>query len=95
YDEDGILFSTLSFENDRLKSGRYFDKTGKQISVSELKNGKLDLVSYNAKGIKQTLTPYGEKGEVHGTKIYYFGSGRERLKENYTNGNLNGTIVGF
>lgn len=95
YDEDEKLFSTLSFENDRLKSGRYFDKTGKQISVSELKNGKLDLISYNANGIKQTLTPYGQKGEIDGTKIYYFGSGRERLKEIYTNGSLNGTIVGF
>jgi antitoxin component YwqK of YwqJK toxin-antitoxin module len=95
YDDDGKLFTTLRFENDKLKSGLYFDKTGKQISNSELKNGRLDLVTYTPDGTKKTLTPYGEKGELEGTKIYYFGSGKEKLRESYKNGLLNGAVIGY
>ncbi|KYP16259.1 tetratricopeptide repeat protein [Flavihumibacter sp. CACIAM 22H1] len=95
FDEDEKLFSTLSFDNDRLKSGRYFDKTGKQISISELKKGRLDLLTYGPEGARQALVPYGEKGQVHGTKRYYFGSGKERLIETYTQGELNGPTTAY
>lgn len=95
YDEDGKLYSTLTYDGDNLKAGKYFNKEGKLISSSESKKGKLDLTTFTPHGIKQTFAPYGEKGTLNGTKIYYFGSGKERLQENYTHGSLKGAVVGF
>lgn len=95
YDVDGKLFSTLTFDADRLKTARYFDKTGKQVSISEIKKGKLDLVTFGADGIRKTVSPYNEKGILAGTKTYYYGSGKERLLETYQDGELEGETIAF
>lgn len=95
YDRDGKLYSTLSFDKEVLKTGRYFDKTGKQISISELRQGKLDLVTYDADGSKKALAPYNSKGELDGTKTYFYGSGKVKLKEKYVKGKLNGETVAY
>lgn len=95
YDVDGKLYSTLTFDEGKLKGGRYFDKTGKQISISESKSGKLDHTTYNADGTKRMVTPYNKMGVVDGTQIYYYGSGKEKLRETYTNGDLNGETVAY
>jgi uncharacterized protein len=95
YDVDGKLYSTLTYDEDKLKSGRYFDKNGKQISFSESKNGKLDMISFNPDGTKQAFSPYNENGVLTGTKVNYFGSGKEKLVEAYSDGSLNGETVGY
>lgn len=93
YDTDGKLFSTLVFENDIIKAGRYFDKNGKQISSSETRNGRLDLVGYTPQGTKRNIVPYDAAGEVDGVRIYYFGSGKERIRETYSKGELQGNTT--
>ncbi|MFT3822784.1 MAG: hypothetical protein QM731_02645 [Chitinophagaceae bacterium] len=95
FDEDGKLYSTLTFDDDILKAGRYYDKTGKQISVSESNKGKLEMLSFNPDGTKKTLTSYNAKGQTDATKIYYFGSGKERARETYDQGQLNGEAMAY
>lgn len=94
YDRDGKLYSTLSFDKELLKGGRWFDKSGKQIGLSETKQGKLELLAYEPDGTKKSLAFYN-KGDMEGTKTYYYGSGKERLKENYSKSQLNGETVYF
>jgi antitoxin component YwqK of YwqJK toxin-antitoxin module/Tfp pilus assembly protein PilF len=90
FDKDGKMFSTLTFDNDKVKVARYFDKTGKQISSSELTKGRLDLTSYLPDGTKKAFSPYNAKGNLEGTQTYYYGSGKEKESNTYTNGELNG-----
>jgi antitoxin component YwqK of YwqJK toxin-antitoxin module/Tfp pilus assembly protein PilF len=95
FDKDGKLFSTITFDNDKAKSARFFDKTGKQISISELSKGKLDMTTYRPDGTKKVFTPYNAKGEVNGKQTYYTGSGKEREVNNYVNSELNGESISY
>ncbi len=95
FDEDGKLYATLSFDNDKIKGAKYFDKTGKQIGISELSKGKLDLMVYRPDGTKKVLMPYNAKGELNGKKIYYSGSGKEREVNTYVNSELNGESITY
>ncbi|OQP57087.1 hypothetical protein A3860_11005 [Niastella vici] len=95
YDKDGKLYSTVTFDNDKPKVAKYFDKTGKQISISEVSKGKLDLTTYRADGSKKVFTPYSIKGEVNGTQVFYFGSGKEKETNTYVNSELTGPSISY
>lgn len=95
FDEDGKLFSTILFEGDRIRWAKYFDKAGQQISQSEAKKGKITLDIYTPDGFKSTAIPYNEKGDIEGTRTYFFKSGAVKGTEVYAAGELNGSSVGY
>lgn len=95
YDKDGKLFSTVTFENDKPKAAKFFDKAGKQISISEVSKGKLDVVAYRPDGSKKVFTPYSSKGEINGIQVFYFASGKEKETNTYVNSELTGASVSY
>lgn len=95
YDEDGKRFSSLLFDNNLIKSAKYFDKSGKQINISEAKGKKIDLVIYRPDGTKRSEVKYDEKGEKTGTEINYYYSGKVSQKSQYANNNLDGNSIAY
>ncbi|MBC8035127.1 MAG: tetratricopeptide repeat protein [Chitinophagaceae bacterium] len=95
YAEDGKLYSILIFENDKLKTSKYFDKTGKQISISETEGRKLQQENYDAEGFRWRSALYNEKGNLDGTCSYYFSSGTLRKTETLFNGVETGSSVTY
>src|SRR6185369_9529144 len=55
---DGKRYALLVFENNNLKSAKYFDKSGKEISSSERKGKTLDLTSYDMDGYKLSVSKF-------------------------------------
>ncbi|THU30774.1 tetratricopeptide repeat protein [Niastella caeni] len=94
-DKDGKLYYTFTFDEDKLKAARYFDKAGKQISLSETSKGKIDLLVYNADGTKKVATPYNAKGEIDGIQTYFYGSGKNKEVNPYVKGELNGEAASY
>ena len=95
YDDDGKLFAIMAFDKNIIRSAKYFDKTGKQISISELKSKKLDLISYRPDGTKRSQLLYDEKGNATGKETLFYRSGKVSETNIYENGQLNGTSIGY
>jgi antitoxin component YwqK of YwqJK toxin-antitoxin module/Tfp pilus assembly protein PilF len=95
YDRDGKLFSTLFFDKDIIGSGKYFDKSGRQIQSSERKNKSLYLVVFSPDGYKTREIPYDEKGNISGIRSDYYASGGISEKATYQDGELNGDYTSY
>ena len=94
-DDDGILFSTFSYDNDVLKEAKYFDKKGNIISTSTRKNKELELTVYAPEGYKISHTWYNDKSEKLRTQTYYYSSGKVKETNPYNKGMLDGVVTGF
>lgn len=94
-DRDGKKFSAFSFDNGVLKSAKYFDKSGKEISSSERKAKKMDLTSYSPEGFKRFHAVYNDKGLTEGVETSYFTSGKIVSEVNYDNGVQTGRSVTY
>ncbi len=95
YGRDGKLFSTFEFEKDILRTARYFDKSGKEISSSVRKNKQIELTVINSDGFKSSVTTYDDKGRQQGTQTYFYNSGKVRQTNQYEDGLTNGMTVGY
>lgn len=95
YDTDGILFSTLLFQNDHITKAAYYDKKGKLISQSALKNKKLAMEAYRPDGTLKSRVNYNDKGESEGTDTLYYASGKVQEINHYSEGVLEGLSVSF
>ena len=54
YDKDQKPYARFKFSNNKLVSAIYFDKTGKQIGSSEIKNDRIELDIFLPDGTKST-----------------------------------------
>jgi uncharacterized protein len=95
YDNDGKLYSTILYDNDKIKWAKYFDKTGKQISSSEANSKGLHLVAISASGRKVVETDYNDKGLMHGNRTFYFSSGNVKETYTYKDGEIEGMNVEY
>jgi antitoxin component YwqK of YwqJK toxin-antitoxin module/Tfp pilus assembly protein PilF len=95
YGEDGKLYSTFSFEGDKPREARYYDKSGKEISVSTRQSKQLDLTSYNEEGIRISKTLYNDKWEKLGTQTFYYPSGKTKETVEFQEGKQNGADIGY
>lgn len=95
YDRDGKLFSILLFDNDKVKWSKYFDKNGKQISFSEMKNKQINLVAFTPNGQKNSETFYNEKGNIEGERKFFSPSGTLKAINTYRDGDLEGISVDY
>lgn len=90
FDDDGKLHFIYTMDNDIIKSAKYFDKTGKEISRSERKSKSLDLTTYYPEGIKLSTATYDDEGLINGSQIFYYRSGKPRNEYFYEKGELEG-----
>jgi antitoxin component YwqK of YwqJK toxin-antitoxin module/Tfp pilus assembly protein PilF len=86
FDRDGKKFSIFNFDNGILRSAKYFDKWGKEISFSDRKAKKLDLTNFSPGGFKKVHAVYNDKGFIEGLETSYYTSGKIRSEVNYENG---------
>lgn len=95
YDDDGKLYSTLQFENDKLKLAKYFDKSAKLISTSTRQNKLIELAIHNPEGFKTSVVTYNDKGQKQGANTFYYNSGQVKEISYYSDGELNGITTGY
>jgi uncharacterized protein len=94
-DDDGKLFSVIVFEDNKIISAKYLDKSGKESGTSVMKDKKLDLVSFFADGAKKMTASYNNKGNTEGTETYFYHCGKVSQTNQYSNGQLNGTSTNY
>jgi len=90
FDRDGKKFFVYTLDNDITKTARYYDKTGKEIGVSERKAKKLDLTTYYSDGYKRSQAVYNDKAQIIGTETYFYRTGKPSSEANYADGALEG-----
>jgi antitoxin component YwqK of YwqJK toxin-antitoxin module len=95
YDSDGVLFSTFLFEKNILKTARYFNKAGKEISKSERQHKNIDLVVFSPEGIKRSVTTYNDAAERINNDTYYYSTGKIKETNQYKAGKLQGISTGY
>jgi antitoxin component YwqK of YwqJK toxin-antitoxin module/Flp pilus assembly protein TadD len=95
YNREGKLFSIFTYDDDRLRKAKYFDKAGKEISSSEIRDGKLELVAYNVDGFKKSVSIYTKKSVAEGPQTYYYSTGKPSETSNYQDGTLSGLSTSY
>src|SRR5205823_5247461 len=91
----GKLFSLVVFEDDKIRSARYFDKNGKQLSLSESRNKKIEMATFRPNGTKRSVAAYNEKGQIIGNESIFYNSGSVSEINEYKDGELNGHSTGY
>ena len=95
FDYDNKKYSVFNYDNGIVKVAKYFDKSGKEIAVSERKSRKLDLVTYSSLGFKKSQAVYSDKGVTEGLETNYFASGKISSEINFENGFQNGVSTTY
>ena len=91
YDKDGKMFSKYIYDNGIIKSAKYFNKSGNQIS-SSMSN---DIITYTPDGLKKAHSSYDQKGNLEGPDTLFYPSGEINQVNMYKNGELNGNSVTY
>ena len=94
-DDDGKLWLTHNYDEDVLKTAKYFDKEGKVISESKMKNRNIELTTFSPTGAKRSNVTYNDKGSTDGTETYYFTSGTPNQVNEYKAGELTGKSINY
>lgn len=95
YFDEGKRYSTFEFDKDILRVARYFDKEGKEISKSERQKGMIQLINYNALGMKTSAIQYNDAAEKINADTYYYTSGKIKETNQYKKGKLDGISTGY
>ncbi len=91
FDEDGKFFSKYIYENNTIKSVKFFDKSGAQISASD----GYDIVRYTPDGHKKSHAQYDKKGNQQGVDSLFYASGSIRETDEYKDDQPNGLSVSY
>ncbi len=95
YDADGKPTFETTWENGRMMSYKYFDKTGAVIKEARRQKGAFDFVGYFANGAKATEGRYRDGEGKEGEWVYYWEDGSVRSRERFQDGNLHGRVDNF
>lgn len=86
YDDDGKLYSIVTYANGNIQKAQYFDKTGKQISESAADHKGIHIVTWLPDGSKRSDLDYDAKGYRSRSSIYYYENGAVSEIEPYVDG---------
>jgi antitoxin component YwqK of YwqJK toxin-antitoxin module/Tfp pilus assembly protein PilF len=95
YYRDGKTLAKYVYDNGVIKSAKYLDKAGLQISSSEMKNNLINIVSYANDGFKRARFSSDRKGNLDGPDTLFYPSGKINQTTEYKNGELNGPVVSY
>jgi len=95
YYKDGKLFSKYIYDDDNVKSATYFDKAGKQLSTSSLKDNSMDMLVYSIAGFKEAHPFYNRKGVLTGPDTLFYPSGKVEEINIYKDDEFNGPAVAY
>jgi len=95
YDDDSKLYSSILFKNESPSVTKYFDKTGKEISSSQIKNKTVLLDVYSPEGIKISSNTYNDKGVLINGNTFFYSNGKIKETNSYKDGDLDGVSIGY
>ncbi|MBL4678589.1 MAG: tetratricopeptide repeat protein [Mucilaginibacter sp.] len=90
YSKTGKVYSVVDYENDVIKAVKYLDPQGKQLFASSLKNNLIDIITFNAAGVKTSHVTYNNNGELTGPDTIFYPSGKVKQIKHYVKGKQNG-----
>ncbi|HEY2580518.1 MAG TPA: hypothetical protein VGI43_01850 [Mucilaginibacter sp.] len=95
YYKDGKILSKYMYDNGIIKSAKYFDQSGHELSSAEMKGDGVNVISYSADGVKKACSHYDKKGTVDGADTLFYPSGKLYQVNGYKSGSLNGNSVTY
>jgi len=93
--KDGKVLSKFTYDNGAVRSVKFFDKAGTQVSASEMKNNLIDIVSYGTDGFKRARYSANQKGDLTGEDTLFYPSGKVNQVLQYDKGELNGPVISY
>jgi antitoxin component YwqK of YwqJK toxin-antitoxin module len=94
YDDDGIKYIQLDYKKDICQHFKYFDKSGKVFAEGAISGKKLPYQSFYADGVKYCEGDLLDN-KREGVWKFYSRLGSPTLKENYSDGALEGTKIDY
>ncbi|TWI99278.1 antitoxin component YwqK of YwqJK toxin-antitoxin module [Mucilaginibacter frigoritolerans] len=95
YNKEGKVYAKYIYDNGVVKSAKYFNPAGAQISSAGGSSNVTDIITYTSKGIKKAHFGYDKKGNADGPDTIFYPSGKIYQVNNYKNGKLNGASVTY
>lgn len=95
YREDGKVLAKYLYDNGALKSVKYFDRSGAELSTSHLKENLLHVNSYNSDGAKKAHLIFDQKGNLTGTDTVFYPSGKISQINGYKDGEFDGMTTSY
>lgn len=95
YSDEGKLYATYVFDNDKIKSATFFDKSGKELSTSNRQGKSILLTMFTADGFKTAAFTLNDQGEKQNNNTLYYNSGKVRETSNYKDGKIEGLLTGY
>jgi len=94
YDDDGIKYEQIDYQNDIEQHYIFMDKNGKTLSEANVKNKKLHHENYYPDGIKHSEGDYINAVREGEWKFYSY-TGALETTESYSAGELDGTVTNY
>lgn len=95
FDSDGKLTYESTYENGKMMSYKYYDKSGAVIKEAKRQKGAFDFVGYFPNGSKASEGRYRDAEGKEGEWSYYWEDGSLRAKERFENGELEGRVDNY
>lgn len=95
YDKNGKVYSTYQHDNGTIKSAKYVDPKGRQLSYAELKDHTASVLVYSPDGLKRAHHLFNQKGDLDGPDTLFYPSGKINQVNQYKAGQLNGPSVTY
>ncbi|MFI5158301.1 MAG: tetratricopeptide repeat protein [Sphingobacteriales bacterium] len=95
YGKDGKIYSTYIYDNGAVRSAKYVDATGRQLSYAQMKDHTIDVVVYTSDGVKKAHRGFDQKGDIEGPDTLFYSSGKINQVNQYKSGQLNGPSVTY
>ncbi|WP_295673319.1 hypothetical protein [uncultured Mucilaginibacter sp.] len=94
-DKDGKVFGKYIYDNGIVKSAKYFDKSGVQLSAAEKIDDIFNIITYTPDGHKKAHLYYNKKGDLDGPDTTFYPSGKIAAVTYYKSGKENGIAVSY
>jgi len=94
-DKDGKVFARYIYDNGIIKSAKYFDKSGAQLSTEEKIDDIFNIITYTPDGHKKAHLYYNKKGDLDGPDTSFYPSGKIEEINYYKNGKENGMSISY
>jgi antitoxin component YwqK of YwqJK toxin-antitoxin module len=95
YNKVGKVLSKSIYDNGIVRSAKYFDRSGLQLSSTVIKDNFINVVSYTPDGLKKAHFGYDQKGQLGGIDTIFYPSGKINQLKEYKNGELNGNYISY
>lgn len=95
YGKDGKVYSKYVYDAGIIKSVKYFNPAGAEISSIDGGDKITNIVTYTDAGVKKAHINYDTKGNVNGPDTIFYPSGKIDQISQFKNGDRNGDMISY